>query len=96
MITVFKYEIPMTIKSVIPLPAGAEILHVAAQGDVPMLWARVDTEAPIEPRRFLFLGTGFPFPDDAGGYEHIGSMLVRDGALVWHLFEKRAGREEVS
>lgn len=89
--TVFKYAIPMEDSFSIDMPKGAEILHIAAQGQGgPMgdlvqnvcMWARVDTDSPQVPVRFLLRGTGHP---EANG-EHVGSFLLNGGALVFHVF----------
>ena len=82
---VYKYELPVPRfgKSTIEMPRHAEVLHVAAQGDGIMLWARVDTEEPMVPRNFCVAGTGHRIVL-AGRY--IGTAHL-PGHLVFHVFE---------
>lgn len=82
---VYKYEVPVDDVIVIKMPEGAEILHFEAQYGMPCIWARVDPDAPMEKRCFRFAGTGHPLGDNVG--KHVGSCMMRGGALVWHLFE---------
>ena len=82
---VFKYEVPIKDDVVIEMPEGAEVLLFAAQRGIPCVWARVDPEAPLVERRFRFAGTGHPLEANVGN--HIGSFLMAQDQLVWHLFE---------
>ena len=82
MITVYKYSLEPGDNVTVLMPEGAEILHVATQGDVPCIWARVDTERPKKPYIFHMRGTGHP---NATG-DHVGSFLMHNGSLVFHLF----------
>jgi hypothetical protein len=66
------------------MPRDAEILMVAAQGDVPTLWARVMPEQEKQQRRFKLRGTGHAVDMDC---QHVGSFMMRGGLLVFHLFE---------
>ena len=70
------------------LPAGAEVLFVGVQYERPMLWARVQMGAPLKTRRFRVAGTGHILADDVGRY--LGSFILRDGVLVFHVFEDSA------
>lgn len=95
------YKFPFRVEDDVTLTMsrGAEILHVDAQQGVPCVWARVDPEADLVPRRFRLAGTGHDLPDDVGpdGYPslvHVGSfqLVVLDAelaqlALAFHLFE---------
>lgn len=89
---VYKYGFDITDEITITMPKGAEILHVDAQGQGAFVWARVDPDAEPEKRRFRLAGTGHDLPADVrpDGYPvlaHVGSFLMADGALVFHLFE---------
>lgn len=88
MSTVFKYPIPINDESEIHMPRGADIICVDVQNGLPHLWARVDPEAPIVVRHFRMAGTGHPLNDDEVG-KHIGSVQLRGGTLVFHIFEIR-------
>lgn len=82
--TVYKYSIQVTDEFTLALPQGAEIVHVAVQNYRPQLWALVDTDRPLEIRRFAVRGTGHVV-DDA--LRHVGSFLLADDTFVGHLFE---------
>lgn len=83
--TIFKYEFTIDDDFRLDLPADATIVHVAA---IPTskarahLWAEVETDAPVEHRRFHVRGTGHPIPEDA---RHLATWLAPP--YVWHLFE---------
>ena len=65
------------------LPLGAEIIKFGIQSGNPMIWAIVDTDAPLEPRCFNVYGTGIDLPEDHG--RHRGTAMYGD--IVWHCFE---------
>lgn len=80
--TIWKFEIPVTDRPLVTMPAGARVLHVAeARPDLLWLWAEVDTDAPTEQREFVIVGTGHPLPAVS---EHHGT--VQTGPFVWHVF----------
>lgn len=87
MLTVHKYAFGPNDRISVRMPVDAEILHVDVQRGQPCIWARVDTEAPIEVVIFSLRRTGDP---DAHG-RHVGSFLVKDGGLVFHLFHVGVG-----
>lgn len=83
--TVWKYQTPMVDTFSLLMPKGAECLHFNMQNGVGCcLWARVDPEEPTEVRRFRLAGTGLP---DVGDGRYIGTAILEDGGLVFHLFE---------
>lgn len=84
--TIWKFELtPNRIQSV-PLPLDAQILTVQNKGDnAPLLWALVDPEMPTRDRYLGIYITNTAVPDDPGRY--IGSFLLYDGSLEFHLFE---------
>lgn len=73
----------------VEMPVGAEIIYFDMQAFEPSvrpcIWARVNSEAPKEIRKFRFAGTGHPLEENVG--RHIGSCQMFEGKLVWHLFE---------
>jgi hypothetical protein len=69
------------------MPVGAKPLSVHAQGDDLCMWALVDTEAPLEKRGFVIVGTGHEVHDHTG--EFIGTALLANGSLVLHIFEEK-------
>lgn len=60
---IFKYQMPVLEQFTMKLPAGAEIIRMEDQGGMFWLWAVVNTEAPLEDRRFRAFKTGAKMPD---------------------------------
>lgn len=86
--TVREYPLPEMLTRV-PMPAGAQILHVGAQGSQIVLWAAVCPEGAPVVRTFAVVGTGRELPDHC--YRtHVGTVVMRDGEVVWHVFELNA------
>jgi hypothetical protein len=87
MITVFKYPLPTWHgPQEHELPEGAKILCVGPQRAFTYLWAEVDTEKPLEVRRFHLVGTGGELP--AGRLTYIGTSI--ESVFVWHVYEEIA------
>lgn len=85
MTAVWKFPLAVEDTQTIDIPKGAYLLHVAAQSDVPCLWALVNPEAATEQRTFTTVGTGHPVAlNDA----YVGSYQLDEGAFVGHLFER--------
>jgi hypothetical protein len=81
---VFKYPIPLLDNFELDLPVGAQPLSVDVQYGKPQMWALVDTSAPTAPQRFRLAGTGHPLTKDS--LEFVGTFLIEEGALVFHVF----------
>lgn len=60
---IFKYQMPVLEQFTMELPAGAEIIRMEDQGGMSWLWAAVNTDAPLEERRFRAFKTGAKMPD---------------------------------
>jgi len=84
--TIYKYKVYPTDEFELSLPKGAYILCVQMQDSEPYIWTMVDTEAPLEIRKFILRGTGHTLPELPLVY--IGTFQMRDGLLVFHLFER--------
>ncbi len=85
---IFKYPLQTMDDQLIKMPAGAVVLTIQVQQDVPCIWAEVDPVAPIIKRRFLTVGTGHPMPDvDSAHY--VGTYQIQGGALVFHVYTDR-------
>lgn len=81
---IFRYELSPV--CAISLPKGAVILSVHAQQDDIQMWALVDPkEWELETRCFRVYPTGEPF--DSTGLTFLGTALLEDGDLVFHVFE---------
>lgn len=89
---VWKFALPPHEYSVsFDMPFRAEILHIEAQNNRPMLWALVDKTAPPERRTFLRIGTGDKMTHDVGGrtLEYIGTVQINGGLEIYHYFERK-------
>ena len=87
--TIWKFPIPTTDIQEISIPQGAEILTVQMQGDMPCLWAIIDTDASLEPRTILTLGTGHKGLELSNGGQprYIGTYQIFGGSLIFHVFD---------
>jgi hypothetical protein len=86
--TIHKFPLKITYLQKIKMPIGAKILCVQSQNETPCLWAIVTTEAPLEERVIEIRGTGH----ELHGYfamEYIGTFQLRQGQLVFHVFESK-------
>lgn len=84
MATIWKFPIPIQDEFTIAMPKGAELLHVEVQHGQPCVWARVDPDLGHEDRALKLRGTGHPVDPEC---RHVGSFLLHEGALVFHLFD---------
>lgn len=88
--TIHKYEFDFEIGEVfeLELRRDAHLLHVDHQPSTNKhaIWAAVDTNLPMIKRKFFVVGTGQPLPVDRA-IAPVGTWLVGDGSLVWHLWE---------
>ena len=86
MIKIYKYPVPVLDEFEIAMPENAHVLTVQTQNGNPFIWAKVDTDAPIVPRRFQLVGTGNPTSGLSNVY--VGTFQIADGRLVFHLFDR--------
>ena len=82
---VYKYTLDWFDYKRLMLPVGAQILHFDVQHGEPQIWALVEPEATMIERTFRLAGTGHAITEQS--LNHIGSTLMMNGKLVWHLFE---------
>lgn len=83
---VYKYPLTITDFVTISMPIGAKILRVDVQNEKPYIWALVDPDAVKETRCFRIAGTGHEIEDDHCD-SYVGSFMLMNGALVFHVFE---------
>ena len=87
---IFKYELEVTDEQQLLLPEHARILSVQAQNGRLCMWALVNDGALTNRRRtFRVIGTGHTVPDN-DSLTFLGTVQLRGGALVFHVFEKDA------
>jgi len=84
---VYKYPFEINDEVIVHMPEGAEVLHVDAQHDAPCIWAMVDDRRAMAPYLFYVVGTGHPADHVCTG-QHIGSVMMDGGALVFHVFQR--------
>ena len=85
MTIIWKIRLEVKTLQQIELPAGAQILSAQAQGKDLCVWALVEPMAPKVCRSIEVYGTGHRIPSRAR--RHLGTALMSEGALVWHVFE---------
>jgi hypothetical protein len=84
--TVYKYDLePLEDVVELQLPRYSQILKVDTQLQKPRLWALVETEQPLETRKFRVAGTGHEIKEQNTAY--IGTVFMHSGFLVFHVFE---------
>lgn len=85
---IWKYTLGRAQES-IEMPADAEILSAHSQNDLICIWALVNPDAEKEHRYFEVFKTGHAVPCDMGvSREFIGTVLLQNDALVFHIFER--------
>ena len=82
MYTIYKFEFTIADVVEIEMPAFAQIIHVAYQGDTPCIWAKVDPSKSKLFRRFYIIGTGHPINRELG--PHLATL--QNGPFIWHIF----------
>ena len=84
--SIFKYPLAVDDDVTVQMPDGATPLHVGVQRGRPCIWAEVDPSAEPVPHHFRVYGTGHPMHDKPGEV-YIGTFMLQDDALVFHVYE---------
>lgn len=86
--TIWKYELPLEDIFAIGMPKDAKILcvQISLVTDKPVMYALVDPENEFEQREFIMRGAGHLI-EDASKYQYIGTFQMKNGILVFHVFE---------
>lgn len=84
---IYKYILNAGIVKV-EMPAGAKILCVQEQNNLPVLWAEVDINQPLENRVFSLVHTGEEF--DTTYKTYIATCLLDEGDYVVHIYETKS------
>lgn len=83
---IYKYPLEVTDRQTVYLPYNYKILTAQLQFGVLQMWALVDELENLSvPVTIAIYGTGNPMPDEPG--EYISTFQLRDGALVFHVFQ---------
>lgn len=88
MLTIWKYEIPIDDYFSLEIPSGYRVLNFSLQGGVPVIWVLVNTDNEKYSVSFSVVGTGNPLNErfSASYQEYVGTVLMLNDSLVWHLF----------
>lgn len=81
---IHKATLTPTGEQIVQLPGDAQIMHAAMQHGFPTLWYHCDPDAPKEPRTIRMALTGGEWVQNG---RYLGTLLMADGAFVYHLFE---------
>lgn len=89
MTTILKYPLEIKDEQTVKLPDGAKILTAQVQLGKLCIWALVDDrEERTTDMRIEIFGTGHNIP--TGTRVYLGTVQMREGTLVWHVFENIA------
>jgi hypothetical protein len=86
---VWKYPLKIEDRTEVALPRGARVLTVQVVRNEVVLYAVVDPEPirVLDRRVFLVVGTGHLHEEWLDQLAYVGTFLLHDGALVFHVFE---------
>lgn len=70
------------------LPRSAQVLSVHMQSGSAFMWVLLDPDYPKTMRTFHVVGTGQRVVE-LDMFIFIGTFLMENDSLVWHLFEER-------
>jgi hypothetical protein len=85
---IWKYTLHAEDVQNVAMPTGARILSVEEQGGEIVMYALVNVNGDEEMRTVWTLGTGHPashLPEDA---PFVGTVKLRGGLLMFHVFAK--------
>jgi len=85
--TIHKYQLS-GITEKIEMPKDAKILCVQLQGNIPDVWAEIETTSPLVMREIIVYGTGVPHnaDDNMQMVRYIGTVQDTNGE-VWHYYD---------
>lgn len=87
MLTVWKYELQPG-ETYLEIPAGSTNLSVQTQNGIPCLWVLVDTNRKTEPKVYEIYGTGHEIKNPFRLRKYVGTFLIDNDSLVFHVFEQ--------
>lgn len=85
---IYRYPLVLSASQQISVPKDAVPLNLAKQYDVPILWVEFEPHSPqlYETWQIEIIGTGHTFDDDE--LVPLGSVIMAEGAFVWHIYYK--------
>jgi len=86
--TIWKYQIPVLEDFEVDLPKGAEIIRFENEGGLLWIWAIVNPDAPIEPKRLLAFKTGAEIPDMDLNYLGCAAIYIQQELMLYYFEEK--------
>lgn len=84
---IWKYSLAGASIHELAIPAGARVLSVQHQRDVPVMWVLLRPDAPTVTRKFRVFGTGETIDLPVSRLQHLGTVQEWGGTLIWHVFE---------
>lgn len=84
---IWKYPLYVQDVQTVEMPDEADILTIQVQGDAPCIWAMVNPDAPLKPRKIRIYGTGHPVDPNLSAECYIGTFQLKNGSLVLHVFD---------
>ena len=81
--TIYKYRLNTNPQDLMP-PKDACILKVQTQLNIPYMWMEVDTEKPVELRRFMVYETGEEIKEEHAKYI---DTYQTDNFYMYHVYE---------
>ena len=84
---VWKFPLVINDLTSIEMPAGSRVLTVVNQNENVCLYALVDPEATNVRKVFRVAGTDHPIEAFVSYKNYVGTVLLKSGSLVFHVFE---------
>jgi hypothetical protein len=84
--TIWKYPLELKDEQILQLPSRSKILTVQIQNGKLQLWALVNPELPKKQKYIYIYGTGHKI-SNANQLEYISTIQIKDGSLIFHIFE---------
>lgn len=98
--TIWKFKVDIEDETFVLMPRGAKILFAATQNirvagdpllrtaeEILIVWAIIDPVEDKVRRRLFVVGTGHPIHDEMAELPFVGTVLMSQGELVFHLFD---------
>ena len=81
---IWKYQIPVLEDFTVDLPDGAEIIRFANEEGMLWIWAVVNPDAEIVPKRLLAFKTGAEMPDMKLNYLGCAAIYIQAELMLYY------------